>query len=77
MSTICIPTVLQRVALSVGNSHAGVHNVIPDIGNYGLDIWNTALDVGGGGVGGLCGFMTNVRDGCIRVYCKFGLEVNG
>ena len=50
---------LHRVMMTVGNSGAGVRNVIPDDGNDGIGVHDGVL---------------NSRDGCTCVYCKSLLE---
>ena len=45
------------------------------IGSDGVCVYDIVADAGNEGVG-VRDFMTNVGNGYIHVYCKFGLEVN-
>jgi len=45
--------------MTVGNNGAGIHNVIPDVGDESV---------------GVCDIMMNGGDGCICVFCKLLLE---
>ena len=47
-----------------------------DIGNDGMDVCNTLLNVRNDGIG-VCNTPMNIRDNDICVYRKLGLEVGG
>ena len=59
LSTTGTPRAFQQAGTDVGNSGAGVRNVILDVGSVGMGVHDI---VAGGG------------DGCVRVCCKFPLE---
>ena len=67
--------VLHYDAMDVGNDGLGVGNAAPKLRYDGMGIYDPPMNVGNEGMG-VCNIPMDVRNNQIRIYRKFGLEVN-
>ena len=69
ISTVSPSPTLHYSTMNVGNDGVGVRNTVLELRNPSMNTRNDCL--------GVCDITMNVGNDHIRVYSKFGLEVEG